>query len=96
MKKTQDKIIKLGIKQLTAFKDFQDKECGGMTIRDFDVWLGGYISGVSHYYHLVEKCSEEVFENDLMEIAMSISKCSIAKELGVTGASKEEITTFKI
>lgn len=90
-------IVQTAIKQLTAFKDFQDREMGGLTIRDFDVWLGGYISGVSRFYFTVGgNLSEKEFENDLREIAQKVSECDLCKELGVTGVSKEEITSFNI
>lgn len=97
MKKIQQKIIDLGVKQLESFVVFQNEEYNGMTIRDFDVWLGGYVSGISHLYNKTAKPSSvEVFKNDLQQIASAIADCKIAKDLGVTGTEKEQITLFRI
>lgn len=86
-------MLRMGMEQLAAFKDFQDREQGGMTIRDFDVWLGGFISGISHYYNekAKGKMTEKKFADNLTKIAMKISKGKIAKGLGITGTAKEQV-----
>lgn len=84
-----EELIKIAILQLKAFKKFQEETYGEMTVKDFDVWLGGYVSGISHVYGpSIEK--EEELVKKLDEIAMAIATSDVAKEIGVTGIEKQE------
>lgn len=95
--KTVKELVKIGESQICAFKDFQDREQGGMTVRDFDVWLGGYISGLSHYWGLKNKgILEEDFAADLFQVARGMEMGDTAKSLGINGVDREEIVTFNV
>lgn len=84
-----EKIIEIALNQLRAFKEFQDKEReGGMTVRDFDTWVGGFVSGASHALYGVVNSAEDM-DRELRKLSEALVKSDVAVELGVAGTEKE-------
>jgi hypothetical protein len=93
-------LIEMGENQLSFFKKFQDEEMEGMTVRDFDAWVSGYVSGLSFYYeglvrpHLVS--NEEEFSEGLKKIGSALGYGPVAKSLGVGVPTTEFVQTFNV
>lgn len=56
---------------------------GEFTVRDFDQFLPGFITGVS--------CAEHMTEEDVIAISRATEKLSMGKKLGIIGVFAENI-----
>lgn len=73
-KEALELIIKNAVTALKGFTQYQNNATGKATSRDFDAFLGGYISGASMYYNEVTALTEKQFEADLKYITIEVSK----------------------
>lgn len=86
MKKEQ--IKKEIIKQFTFWKDeINILGDAKVTVRDFDCWLGGYISGLSMDMRAWT-------EKEVEEIINSLVESDVAKEIGITGTKASSLSFY--
>lgn len=97
-KEIKKEIVRRAEIQLSEFKKSQNQNVyAPMTLRDFDVWCGGYFSAISWYYQkLVDTKSEEQFVQDIKDMSDMLLKEVTAISLGVTGTATERIDMLNI
>lgn len=80
---------------IKSFEEWAEgaKEIGyeNLSARDFDSWVGGFISGLSF-----GQIFPEITEEDFTDIINHLVKSDIAKSLGITGTLKEKLKFRKI
>lgn len=89
---TKKEIVKTALENLEAFYDFAiEKGHGKMTVRDFDVWLGGYMSGVATVLSKTVASELELMQT-ILEMGEVIACSELAKKIGVTGTLHSSVT----